>query len=174
MPAPAPSPTWNLEQLRFPKTLDDDPRLAALRTRLQASCRKLWEGGDLQVPVLAWTEPLAAALVQASQAGHLSQGIESAERALAREAHGLSVADARSQSERGSRVSRLLVTSNDGSERFYRQIERLLRTQGPRLLALRLDVDSRRMGAVLGDSDGLARALLVEHKTSVAEVLLAL
>src|SRR5687767_3139100 len=115
MPAPAPAPTWNLDQLRFPKTLDEDPRLPALRARLQASCRKLWEGGDLQVPVLAWTEPLASALARANQAGHVIQGTESAERALAREAHGLFIADARSQSERGSRVSRLLVTSNDGS-----------------------------------------------------------
>lgn len=174
MPAPAPAPTWNLEQLRFPKTLDEDPRLPALRTRLQASCRKLWEGGDIQVPVLPWSEPLARALASAQRARHLIQGIESAERALAREAHGLSIADARSASERGSRVSRLLVTSNDGSERFYRQIERLLRTQGARLLALRVDIDSRQLSAVLGDPEGLARALLVEHKTSVADVLSAL
>lgn len=174
MPAPAPSPTWTLERLRFPKTLDGDARLPALRAHLQSTCRKLWEGGDVLVPVLEWSQPLAAALATAQRAGHLVQGIESAERALAREAHGLAIADARSESERGSRVSRLLVTSNDGSERFYRQIERLLRTQGERLLALRLDVDAPRLSAVLGDPDGKARALLVEHKTSVAAVLLAL
>lgn len=174
MPAPAPMPLWNLEQLRLPKALDADPRLPALRARLQASCRKLWEGSALCVPVLPWSEPLATALAQAKHAGHLLQGMESAERALAREAHGLSVADARSQGERGSRVSRLLVTSNDGSERFYRQVERLLRSQGARLLALRLDVDSQRLGAVIGDGEALARALLVEHKASVAAMLLAL
>jgi hypothetical protein len=103
----------------------------------------------------------------------LLQGVEGAERALEREARGLSMADARSSSERGSRVSRLLVTSNDGTERFYRQVERLLRTQGARLLALRLDVNAQRLGSILGSADGLARALLVEHKASVAEVLLA-
>ena len=174
MPAPHPAPSWSFDRLRFPKALDADPRLPALRARLQQSCRKLWEGGDVLVPILAWSQPLAAALGEAERAGHLLQGIESAERALAREAHGLSIADARSGSERGSRVSRLLVTSHDGSERFYRQIERLLRTQGERLLALRLDASAQQLSAVLGSDEGNARALLVEHKASVAAVLLAL
>jgi hypothetical protein len=174
MPAPDSAPTWNFDSLRLPKSLDDLPQLPALRARLSSCCRKLWEGGAVQVPVVSWSEPLASALASAQRERHLLQGIEQAERTLDREAHGLSIADARSATERGSRVSRLLLTSNDGTERFYRQVERLLRTQGPRLLALRLDVDSRQLSAVMGDPDGLARALLVEHKTSVARVLLAL
>ena len=174
MLAPAAPPTWNLEQLRFPKTLDADPRSPALHASLRASCRKLWEGGVIQVPAVTWSLPLAAALSSAQQEGQLIQGIERAERALAREARGLSIADARSATERGSRVSRLLLTSNDGTERFYRQIERLLRTHGARVLALRLDVDSTRLSGVMGDPGGMARALLVEHKTGVARVLLAL
>jgi hypothetical protein len=174
MPASAPAPAWNLEQLRFPKTLDEEPRLPALRAHLLASCQKLWEGSAVRVPTLAWSEPLAAALNAAHRAGHLVQGVDGAERALEREARGLSMADARSSIERGSRVSRLLLTSNDGTERFYRQIERLLRTQGARLLALRLDVDSSVLSGVKGASDGMARALLVEHKTSVGQILLAL
>ena len=174
MPAPETAPTWNLDSLRIPKSHDDQPLLPALRTHLRSSCRKLWEGGVVQVPVIRWSEPLAAALASAQRDGHLLQGIEQAERTLDREAHGLSIADARSSTERGSRVSRLLLTSNDGTERFYRQVERLLRTQGPRLLALRLDADSRRLSTVMGDTAGLARALLVEHTTSVARVLLAL
>ncbi len=173
MPTPTPAPPWTFTQLRFPKALDGHPRLPALQSRLEVSCRQLWEGGTVMVPALPWSEPLARTLAAAHRAGHLLQGLESAERALAREAHGLSIADARSASERGSRVSRLLIASNDGSERFYRQLERLLRTQGGRLLALRLDADSRQLSAVLGDGEGLVRALLVEHKTSVAEVLLA-
>ena len=174
MPASASKPPWNLDLLRFPKALDDDPRLPELRARLGSRREQLWAGGALQVPVVSWSEPLASALASAQREGHVLQGVEQAERALDREAHGLSLADARSRTERGSRVSRLLLTSNDGTERFYRQVERLLRTQGQRLLALRLDADARQLSAVLGEPDGLARALLVEHKTSVARVLLAL
>jgi hypothetical protein len=174
MAAPASPATWSIEQLRFPKALDDDPRAAALHARLRASCRKLWEGGVLEVPALPWSASLATALASAQAEGQLIQGIEQAERALAREARGLAIADARSATERGSRVSRLLLTSNDGAERFYRQIERLLRTQGARLLALRLDVDSARLSSVLGVPDGVTRALLVEHKLGVARVLASL
>jgi hypothetical protein len=171
---PAPASTWNLDLLRFPKSLDDDPRLPALRAQLRSSSRKLWEGGAIQVPLVAWSERLASALASAQRDGHLQQGIEQAERTLDREAHGLSIADARSSTERGSRVSRLLLVSNDGTERFYRQVERLLRAQGPRLLALRLEAESRQLSTVIGVPDGLVRALLVEHKTSVARVLLSL
>lgn len=174
MQASASAQTWNVEGLRFPKTLDEDPRGPALHARLRASCQKLWQGGVAQVPVVAWSEPLAAALGSAQGAGHLVQGLERAEKALARESHGLAMADARSSTERGSRVSRLLLTSDDGTERFYRQVERLLRTQGARVLALRLDANAVQLGSVMGVSDGLARALLVEHKLSVASVLLAL
>jgi hypothetical protein len=167
-------PVWNIEQLRFPKALDDDPRGPALHERLRASCAKLWDGGIVQVPVVPWSDTLANALDTARGARHLLQGMDRAERALAREAHGLSLVDARSATERGSRVSRLLLTSNDGTERFYRQVERLLRTQGTRVLALRVEVDGKRLSAIMGDPHGMARALLVEHKTSVASVLLSL
>lgn len=175
MPGPAtPPPPWKLEGLRFPKAFDDDPRGPVLHDRLRAGARRLWEGGVLQVPVVPWSAALAAALASAEAEGLLIQGIEQAERALEREARGLSMADARSATERGSRVSRLLLTSNDGTERFYRQVERLLRTQGARLLALRLDVDSALLSSVVGNPGGIARALLVEHKSGVASVLSAL
>ncbi|MEY2929720.1 MAG: hypothetical protein RL033_469 [Pseudomonadota bacterium] len=169
-----PPGAWSLDQLRFPKQLDDDSRSEPLRARLRASRRKLWEGGVLEVPVVSWSDRLATALSNAERSGHLLQGIEHAERELEKEAKGLSMADARSSIERGSRVSRLLLTSNDGSERFSRQVERLLRTHGARVLALQLDATSTQLAAVRGESGSFARALLVEHKTSVASVLLAL
>lgn len=174
MPAPASAPTWNIDHLRFPKALDEDARTPALHARLRASCQKLWVGGVIQVPWVAWSEALAAALASSQREGQLTQGIEQAERALAREARGLSMADARSSTERGSRVSRLVLASKDGTERFYRQIEHLLRTHGPRVLALRLDADSAVLSGVLDKPGAVVRALLVEHKTSVARVLLAL
>jgi hypothetical protein len=174
MPAPASVPTWNIEQLRFPKALDGDARTPALHARLRAGCAKLWAGGVIEVPWVAWSEPLAAALTMSQREGQLAPGIEQAERALAREAHGLSLADARSSTERGSRVSRLVLASNDGTERFYRQIEHLLRTHGPRVLALRLDAGSGVLSGVVDKPGGVVRALLVEHKASVARVLLAL
>lgn len=173
MPASASPGTWNIKDLRFPKPLDNDPRALSLHGLLKANCHKLWEGGSLEVPTLQWTEPLAAALAEALRQKHVVQGVDRAERALAQEARGIALVDARSDTPRGSRVSRLLLTSNDGAERFYRQIERLLRTQGARLLVVRLNASSEQLSRVTGDPHGMARALLIEHKLSVASVLLS-
>jgi hypothetical protein len=106
-------------------------------------------------------------------AKHLTQGLEQAEQRLSNEARGLKMVDARSESGRGVRVSRLLLLSDDGAERFYRQAERLLLTHGERLLAIRLSVPADKLGEVL-HAPGVVRALLIEHKQSVADTLVAL
>ena len=41
----------------------------------------------------------------------------------------------------GDRLSRLLLFSNDGAERFYRNIEQALETHAPRLLGCLLNID---------------------------------
>jgi hypothetical protein len=102
------------------------------------------------------------------------RGLEQVEKKLEQEARGLSMADARSGTERGARVSRLVLVSADGTERFYRQVERLLRVQGARVLVIQVDADSSQLGGVLSQAVGVVRALMIEHKDSVARVLWAL
>ena len=106
--------------------------------------------------------------------GHLVRGLELAEKTLEREARGLSLVDARSATERGVRVSRLVIVGNDGTERFYRQVERLALKHGPRLLAIWVDADSEQLGAAVPHAAGVVRALMLEHKDDVVRVLLAL
>lgn len=102
------------------------------------------------------------------------RGLELIEKTLEREARGLSLVDARSATSRGSRVSRLVLLSNDGTERFYRQAERLLSMQGPRVLAVRVDADSARFASVVTEASGVVRALMLEHKELVASLLLSM
>ena len=64
--------------------------------------------------------------------------------------------------------------ADDGAERFYRNVEALLRRHGSRVLALRLCVDEHLLGQLLFGPDQVARLLLVEHKDAVSAVLLAL
>jgi hypothetical protein len=125
------------------------------------------------VPTASWSDVLARALSRTQREGHLVCGLERAEKALNREVRGLAMADAKSATERGSRVSRLLLVSNDGTERFYRQVERLVSTQGARLLAVVLDADSSLLAGVVPQALGVVRAVLIEHKECVARVLLA-
>jgi hypothetical protein len=174
MTEPIASPSWSLESLRLPKAIENDAQGPALHAALRERAKKLWAGGAILVPTASWSDALAAALRSAQREGRLERGLERAERALQREVRGLSLADERSATERGSRVSRLLLVSNDGTERFYRQVERLVSSQGPRLLAIHIEADSGQFAAVVPQAAGVVRALLIEHKDNVARVLLAL
>jgi hypothetical protein len=175
MPAALPTPAWSLDTLRLPKTLENAPGGPALRAALRTSARKLWAGGAILVPTVAWSPELAAVLGEAQREGQLVRGLEQIERTLGREARGLSMADARSATERGSRVSRLMLVTQDGTERFYRQAERLVCAQGQRVLAIRVEADSALFGGVVPHlASSVVRALLVEHKDAVVRVLLAL
>jgi hypothetical protein len=174
MPAPRPNMTWSLESLRLPKTIEAEETGPALHASLRARTRKLWAGGELPVPSAPWSPSLVTALGHAQRAGRLVRGLEQAEKVLEREAHGMSLVDARTTTERGSRVSRLLLVGNDGTERFYRQVERLVTLQGPRLLVIWVDVDSDQLASVVPEAAGVVRAVMVEHKDHVSQVLLAL
>jgi hypothetical protein len=174
MPVPRPTPAWTLDSVRLPKTIESDARGAAVHAALRARPQKLWARGALVVPTASWGEAIAAAVEGAQREGHVVRGLERIEKALARETRGLSMADARTATERGSRVSRLVLVSNDGTERFYRQVERLLVTEGARVLAICVDADSAQLAGVVPQAAGVVRALMIEHKDSVARVLLAL
>jgi hypothetical protein len=93
---------------------------------------------------------------------------------LANEQQGLAHGDRKAGVGRGGRVSRLLVLAGDGSERFYREVESLLRRHAPRVLALRLPIDEVALGRLLFGGDQVARLLMVGHKDAVSAILLAI
>jgi hypothetical protein len=171
---PGAAPVYCLEGVRLPKAVEAEAAGPALHAALRAHARLLWSGGALLVPAAPWSAALAQALSRAQREGHLVRGLEAAEKALEREARGLEMADARSATARGSRVSRLLLVGADGTERFYRQVERLARTHATRLLVLRVDADSGQLASIVPHAAGVVRALMLEHKEDVARVLWAL
>ena len=126
------------------------------------------------MPTCTLTPELVEALRNARRAGQVVRGLESAEGRLANEDRGMGLADRQNGVPRGVRVSRLLVMANDGAERFYRQVERLLFRYGPRLLASRLDVNAEAFGALIFGPDSRARLLMLDHKEAVSAYLLAL
>jgi hypothetical protein len=166
------------DALRLPRQVVADPRGEALREGLLASRRMLWSGGSIAAPAAHLTPELVRALRSARSAGRLTRGLEQAAKSLTGEDKGLRLVDQRAAGEgaaaRGERVSRLLLLSNDGAERFYRQIESLVRTSGPRLLALQLDVSADDLGRAVLGGDASARLLLVSHREAVAKALLSL
>jgi hypothetical protein len=64
--------------------------------------------------------------------------------------------------------------SNDGAERFYRKVESILREHGQRVMAIRVNADSVVLGETIFGPEKTVKLLLIDHKESVAAVLLAM
>ena len=160
--------------MQLPKTVENEPRAKNLAHDLASYAQPLRKGGELLVPRAELTPALKAALTGAFLSGQIVRGLEEAQGALAAEERGLQNVDRKTGVARGQRVSRLLVLADDGAERFYRNVEGLVRRHAPRVLALRLSADERTLGNLLFGPDQVARLLLVEHKNAVSAVLLAL
>jgi len=165
---------WDLRDLRLPKLVEADPRGQELLRGLTAHTRPLWPGGKIRVPMIAFNPALVEVLRIAHRAGQLVRSLEGAERKLAAEGRGLNLVDQKSGVSRGERVSRLMVLADNGADRFYRQVEKLLRQHGPRLLALRLNVKAETLGQMLFGSGHRVLLLLLDHKKAVSAMLLAL
>ena len=68
------------------------------------------------------------------------------------------------------RMSRLLLISNDGSPRFYREVESLLNKHGDRVWCCRLTATAEELGS-LTIKGTAAKALLIEDRKALAVFL---
>ncbi len=160
--------------LRLPKSIEADPRASQLLPALDDHSHLLWPGGTVKIPEAQLSGALREVLLAVHHAGQVVRSLEKADQKLATEARGQGMVDRKSGVTRGVRISRLLILASDGAERFYRQVELLLRTHGPRVIAVRLATDAEGLGEMLYGPGRVARLLLIEHKAAVGAILLAL
>jgi len=113
-------------------------------------------------------------LFNARRSRRVVRGLEGAEAALAAEEAGLSKLAAATGAAEATRISRLLVTSMDGSERFYRQVKKIQDRFARRLAVLLLECDQETLGRAAFGPGKQARALLIDHKDAVIRFLLLL
>lgn len=168
------SPDMKGQSGRLPKVVEADPRARHIHRILRTRTRPLWKGSKREVPTCPLSPELVKILRNAHRVGRLVRGLDDAGQRLANEDRGMGIADRHSGVPRGVRVSRLLLIADDGAERFYRQVEALLRRHGPRVLALRLDVDAEALGGLLFGTGHRARLLMLSRKEAVSAFLLAL
>ena len=116
---------------------------------------------------------LAEGLFHARRARRLVRGLEGAGASLAAQEAGLKKVAASAGGE-PSRISRLLIVSHDGSERFFREVEKLQRRFGRRLAVLVIDCDQTELGEASFGPGKQARALLIDHKEAVIRFLVLL
>jgi hypothetical protein len=160
--------------MRLPRLVEADPRGPQVLRILSTHTRPLWQGSDFEVPTVELGAGLAEALRSVGGAGQVVRGLEGAEQALAAEERGLRLARGADQGIQDVRVSRLLVLADDGAERFYRHVDTLLRRHGPRVLAVRLNVDAHALGELLFAPSRLVRLVMIMHKEAVSAILLAM
>jgi len=160
----------NLSDIRFPRQLEADGTAETIRSALMARTVKLWSGGDLDVAIITMDDPLKKVLRRARLQGRLQYGFETVSGKLADESKGIENVRGRG-APYGDRVSRLLLFSNDGAERFYRHVESLLQAHAPRLLGCLLDIDGIALGSAVTGKEAHIKLVMVEHKDAVSEIL---
>jgi len=161
----------NLSDIRFPRQLEAEDTAGNIRQALMARTVNLWPGGDLNISVITMSDPLKKVLQKARRKGQIRCGFEAIFDKLENERKGIANVRKRQGAPYGDRVSRLLLFSNDGAERFYRHIEHLLQTHTPRLLGCLLDIDGSALGNVITGKDRMIKLVMAEHKEVVSEIL---
>ncbi|MCP4341231.1 MAG: hypothetical protein GY799_20700 [Desulfobulbaceae bacterium] len=155
--------------MKLPKQLEKENVESDVRKILEKESVELCVDSDMYIPVLKLNPELRKHIFSAKSLGELIVGYASVEKALENELRGLQKVNNQSD-----RVSRLLLVTNDGSPRFYRQLEFLHKKHGGRVMICRLDVDSFLMGNILKLEDRQVKALLLNRKKSVVNVLKSL
>ena len=161
--------------LKLPKDVAADPRHDAVWNLLTTNAMTLWEGGNLLVPTLPLNQGLADECRQSITDRLAIPGLEAIGKVLASEQKGLDALIAKApNAPQNPRVSRLLLMSNGGSKRCYRDCEALLAKYDQRVMGCRLDVTGNHFGSVIFGKPKLVHAVLFVDKKAVARALLAL
>jgi len=164
----------NLADMRLPRELEADGTAGPIRQALMVRTVQLWSGNDLAVPVITMGDPLKKVLQKANIRGHVRCGLEAISSSLEKERKGIAHLREGRGLPTGDRVSRLLLISNDGAQRFYRHIEHLLQLHAPRLLGCMLDMDGNALGSAITGRERQIKVIMAEHKEAVSEILRAL
>jgi hypothetical protein len=164
----------NIADIRLPRQLEADNSAEAIHQVLISCAAKLMPGGKIDVPLIEWNDALKKALQKARLQGRIRLGLESITEQLTSERYGIKNAHQSSGAAYGDRISRLVLFSNDGADRFYRHIEQLLEQNAPRLLGCRLNADAGVLGELFLGKDKKIKIMMAEHKDVVAGVLRAI
>lgn len=161
--------------LRMPKDLSDYPHRAALEDYLKATQRLLRSGSEVTVSYWSFDARIAQALRGILHTGHVVQGLEHISEVLDREKKGLDALEQRSgQVPASPRLARLLLLSNDGSDRFLREAAALLVRHGARAYGIVLDTDAVELGQLSTKKGNPTKALLIDDRKVLASFLKAI
>lgn len=160
--------------IKLPRQLEVSDTDEAICRFLMERTARLWSGGNLEVPVIDMSDPLKVALRRQGVRGRIRYGFEAIMDRLENERKGIRHVRDHQEEPCGERVSRLLLVSHDGAERFYRHVEQLLQVHAPRVLGCILNIDGNTMGRLLTGKEKNIKAVMAEHKDAVSDILRAM
>ncbi len=155
--------------MKLPKAIVKEGVEAEVIDALEKESFQICIDPDISIPSLELNPELRKYLFYAKSMGEMVVSYESIEKELAAERKGL-----QNVGNQSDRISRLLIVTNDGSPRFYKELKFLQHKQGQRVLICRLDIDSLKMGEILNKPGVPIKAILINRKSSVVNVLKAL
>ncbi len=161
----------NLSGMRLPRELEADGTAATVREVLTSRTVQLWNGSDVSVPMITMSNVLIRVLKVANSKGQIRCGFEVISKKLEGERKGIAHLREGRGLPTGERISRLLLISSDGAQRFYRHIEKLLQLHAPRLLCCILDLDGSSLGNLITGKEKQIKIIMMEHKDAVSALL---
>jgi len=166
------------QRMLLPRKLEEEGTAGKIAEVLDRHKARPWPGAEAEVPVLKLSRALEQAIRKARLQRRVRPGFEDIANKLAAEQKGLAGIRPSSDGATATRISRLLLFSNDGAPRLYRHIEQLYKQHYPRILACQIDVDGRSLGTLIAGGKGARgsgmKVILIEHKDAVADVLRSL
>lgn len=160
--------------LKLPKNIVSHPNVLHIENLFKQNTRLLHSNGRLQVPIWSFDAKCQKALALAYGFKHLTQGLESISTELDKELKGLKSLQKQPGQAQNQRLSRLIILSNDGSERFYHQAESLLVKHCDRLMACVVDATAEQLGEAFTKKSNPTKALLIDDRKALESFLAAL
>ena len=144
--------------MKLPKAIRQHEKASSIEAYLEHDSKELWQQGTIKVCHQNLTNGLRQGLLLAKGSGHLLFGLDK-------------IKDHYKKNPLNSEsYQNLLILSSEGSERFYRGAESLLK-RNPALLGLRLDTSPKDLGLLLFEKEKELKAVLVPNTNTMAKIL---
>jgi len=160
--------------IKLPKAIEADPRHEEVVALLARDQRPVWEKGTLAVSRVSFSPRFEVALKTALNFQQLVFGLEKIDGILETEKKGIDAINEKQGAPSAQRISRLLIVTNDGAERFFRACERTALKHADRLLLIVVDISSNVLEEKLFGNGREIKALLVSERDTVTKILLSL
>jgi hypothetical protein len=153
--------------LKLPKDVLAHANVAQLDLFFGASQKPIRPKGGATVTFCSLDDALSSALRVTSGTGHLVQGLEMITKQLDKELKGLRAVQEKTRQVESQRMSRLLFVSNDGSERYYHDVDSLVKKHGNRLWCCRIEATAVELGERYTQKGQPTKTLMIDDRKAL-------